>query len=334
MKLLNGFSKLKIAVLGDYFLDKAIYIDRSLDELSLETGIIAYQAISKRSTLGAAGNVINNLKALSVYELYAIGFIGLDGEGWELKKCLTEIEVDTRWLIQDSKLYTPTYVKPIFVNAEVYSESNRIDIRKREKLEVELEEKVIENIKNAAKLVDAIIVVDQIVERNTGTITDRIRKELEVLADKNPELLLLVDSRAFCTEYHNVIVKCNNLELFHNFKLERDSDSSILKIKQYAKKLSQKTTKSTFVTCGELGICIANEEEVSFAPAVKVEGEIDVCGAGDTASAALTCALCSGADINEAAEIANLAASITIEEIGKTGTATCDQILSRYREAK
>ena len=56
-------------------------------------------------------------------------------------------------------------------------------------------------------------------------------------------------------------------------------------------------------------------------------------GAGDSAPAAIVASLLSGATEFEAAEIANLAASITIQQLGTTGTASPDQILDRFREA-
>ena len=42
--------------------------------------------------------------------------------------------------------------------------------------------------------------------------------------------------------------------------------------------------------------------------------------------------LLSGADEIEATTIANLAASITVQQIGTTGTATPDQIRARFEE--
>ena len=77
--ILDGFPKLRIAVVGDFFLDKWLEIDRSLDELSLETKLTAYQVVAKRCYAGASGTVLSNLAALEVGELYALGFVGDDG---------------------------------------------------------------------------------------------------------------------------------------------------------------------------------------------------------------------------------------------------------------
>jgi sugar/nucleoside kinase (ribokinase family) len=61
-------------------------------------------------------------------------------------------------------------------------------------------------------------------------------------------------------------------------------------------------------------------------PAYPVRGPIDTVGAGDSSSAAMACALASGANLVEAAAFGNLVASITIQQIGTTGTATPEQV--------
>jgi sugar/nucleoside kinase (ribokinase family) len=64
-------------------------------------------------------------------------------------------------------------------------------------------------------------------------------------------------------------------------------------------------------------------------PAVRVPGPIDPTGAGDSATAGAVLALCAGASLQEAALVANLVASITIEQLGTTGTASPSQLAPR-----
>jgi sugar/nucleoside kinase (ribokinase family) len=47
----------------------------------------------------------------------------------------------------------------------------------------------------------------------------------------------------------------------------------------------------------------------------------------------LVAALCAGGTLAEAALVGNLAASLTIQQLGETGTATRAQILARFEEA-
>jgi len=54
-ELLQKFPGLHILVVGDFFLDKYLSIEPSLSEISLETGLEAYQVVEIRHSPGAAG---------------------------------------------------------------------------------------------------------------------------------------------------------------------------------------------------------------------------------------------------------------------------------------
>src|SRR5438094_9219564 len=91
--ILNRIPCLKLAVVGDLFLDRYLDIDASLTEPSIETELDAYQVVRVRSYPGAAGTVINNLVALGVGRVVPISVIGDDGEGYELRKALPRLRV-------------------------------------------------------------------------------------------------------------------------------------------------------------------------------------------------------------------------------------------------
>ncbi|HEY2911009.1 MAG TPA: PfkB family carbohydrate kinase, partial [Gemmataceae bacterium] len=57
-----------------------------------------------------------------------------------------------------------------------------------------------------------------------------------------------------------------------------------------------------------------------------------IVGAGDATSAGIVCARASGASLAEAAAFGCLVASITIQQIGVTGTATPAQVRARWSE--
>ena len=69
---------------------------------------------------------------------------------------------------------------------------------------------------------------------------------------------------------------------------------------------------------------------VTRVPGVPVEGPIDIVGAGDSAMAGLASALCAGATPVEAALVGNLAASVTVRQLGTTGTASRAQMLQAF----
>ena len=52
-QLVDRFARLRVAVVGDYFVDKYLDVDPRLAEVSLETGKTAHQVVSIRHSPGA-----------------------------------------------------------------------------------------------------------------------------------------------------------------------------------------------------------------------------------------------------------------------------------------
>jgi len=100
--------------------------------------------------------------------------------------------------------------------------------------------------------------------------------------------------------------------------------------------LSRRTGRPVFCTRGAAGILVADARpataRVETVPAYPVSGPIDIVGAGDSTSAGIACAVATGASLSEAAAFGNLVASITIRQLGTTGTASPDQVRQRWRE--
>ena len=85
---------------------------------------------------------------------------------------------------------------------------------------------------------------------------------------------------------------------------------------------AQRTGKAMFVTLAEEGVLgVRPGEAPAWTAALALRGPIDVVGAGDSVTAALAAALAAGATTLEAMELAMLAASLTVHQLGTTGTA-------------
>ena len=332
-ELLDRFGNLRIAVVGDLFLDRWWEVDRGLDEPSVETGITAYQVVGKRKRAGAAGTVLNNLSDLGVGTLYAVSMVGDDGEGYELQQLLSKKRVDTRYVVQSDKVFTPTYIKPMFFeNGGRESESNRFDIKNYRKTPENITDKLIQNLRRAAQEADALIVLDQLTYEDTGVVTAKLRGALASLAEERPELLILADSRMFADRFSGVIIKCNDKEARKMVLGEDDGVFSLKALSGCMKELKRRTGKQVIITCGAKGILVEDGGGAALLPALPIEGEMDVCGCGDACTSGMVSAFCAGATGPEAAEIGNLCASVTIRKIGTTGTASRPEILSQYEK--
>src|SRR5277367_5990139 len=85
------YSNLRIAVVGDFCLDRYLEIDPARAEISIETALPVYNVVRVRSQPGAAGTILNNLVALGVGQIFPVGFCGEDGEGYELLRALRSL---------------------------------------------------------------------------------------------------------------------------------------------------------------------------------------------------------------------------------------------------
>ena len=74
--------------------------------------------------------------------------------------------------------------------------------------------------------------------------------------------------------------------------------------------------------------------EPTLVPGVRIEGPVDIVGAGDAATSGIVVSLLAGTDELEAATVGNLVASITVQQLGTTGTATPEQVRARWRDSK
>ncbi len=331
--LMGKFKSVRIAVFGDFFVDKILLIDNRLDEPSVETCLTAYQIVEKRIEPGAAGTVVNNLSALGVGTLHAIGVAGQDGEGYELQSRLDAKGVEHSRIIHAGDWFTPTYIKPMFMRPEGLEESNRLDIRNRKApLSREVERALIDNLEAMAGSLDALIVLDQLSPDECGVITPAVREALTGIARSHPKLIAYADSRFRPRDFEHFVVKCNHTEAIRMIfpgKDDNGADEALLEL--CARGIREGTHRDVIVTWGSKGMGVLSGEQFRLVPTVKVQGKIDICGAGDSATAGLVSALCAGADAFEAAVMGNLAASVTIRQIGRTGVATQPEILESWR---
>ncbi len=333
-ELLDLLPDVRILVVGDFFLDRYLIIDPVLAEVSLETGLEAHQVVRVRNSPGAAGTVTNNLRALDV-QVTALGIIGKDGMAFELLRHLENDGVDVTYMVGAEDRLTPTYIKPMSQRPDgPPCEMSRMDIKNRTATPKDLEKRLIELLRSLCRVVDGVIVADQVPEANCGAITDRVRGELDYLSREYPEKIMAADSRQRIGAFRNLIIKPNEKEALKAVESrEPESEYSLEKAGVCGQTLYDRNRRPVFVTVGPQGILVFDETGMTHTPAVRVSGPIDIVGAGDSAMAGIVSALCAGATPVEAAEMANLIASLTIQQLGTTGTASRKDALRRFREA-
>jgi rfaE bifunctional protein kinase chain/domain len=333
-EILARIPALTVGVVGDLFLDRYLDLDASLTEPSLETGLDAYQVTRVRSCPGAAGTVINNLVALGVKRVCAVSVIGDDGEGYELRQVLAALRVvDAAKVFSAPDRRTPTYTKPMLHQAgEPPRELNRLDIKNRSPTPAPLQDLVLEGLAEIWPQVDALLVLDQVSEDECGVITARVREQFAELAEGEPGKFVLADSRERIGLFRGVHLKPNVRECHQAIY----GKSGRPDLPNPVQDLAERVGRPVICTAGEYGTFLADpgapQRSVLGIPAYLVRGPIDPVGAGDSTSAAIACAVAAGASLEEAAAFGNLVASITIQQLGTTGTASPEQVRRRWRE--
>ena len=328
-ELVERFSRLRIAVIGDFFLDKYLDVDPSLAEVSLETGKTAHQVAGIRHSPGAAGTVVSNLAALGVGTLHAVGFTGDDGQSYELRKGLKNLSCGTGQLHYDPQRMTPTYLKPRDTNdPSLAGEHSRYDTKNRLPTSKTTEERIANSLDALLDQLDAVIALDQVEEEDCGAITANIRALLAARAKRYPKVVFWADSRRRIRLFRNVIIKPNQFEAvgLENPAPDAEVDSALLG--ESLLRLRAETGAPVCATRGADGM-MTSDPQMTLVPGVRIEGPTDPTGAGDSATAGAVLALSAGAGLPEAALIGNLVASITIQQLATTGTARPDQLPDR-----
>jgi rfaE bifunctional protein kinase chain/domain len=325
-KITRRYHQLRIAVVGDFFLDRYLHIDPTKNETSIETGLTVYNVVEVRSQPGAAGTILNNLVALGIGEIHAIGFCGDDGEGFELRQALAARSgVVLDGLLTTPSRRTPVYCKPLMIEpGHTPRELNRLDSKNWTPTPESIDRELARLVTDVGKRVDALILLDQVDLPETGVITTRVKDAASSALRSNPGLIVLADSRRGLVDFPPVGFKMNAAELA---RMAGTPVVGIDAVKQHAADLAARTGQPVFVTLAEQGIVGARPGAgPEHVPAHPVRGEIDIVGAGDSVTANLASSLAAGANHREAMELAMAAASIVIHQLGTTGTASISQL--------
>jgi bifunctional ADP-heptose synthase (sugar kinase/adenylyltransferase) len=328
-KIVGRFPECRIAVVGDFFLDKYLDTDPDLAEISVETGKIAHQVIGVRRSPGAAGTIVNNLAALAAGEIHVLGITGDDGEGYELRQCLRHLGCRTEGLIVLPGRFTPTYLKPRDCRtADLSGEHERYDTKNRLTTPREAQDEVLGRLETLLPHVDAVAIQDQVEEEDCGIITGRVRERLAEWGDRHPGVVFWADSRSHIGLFRNVMIKVNSREAVRQVFKPGAADPDDEAVIEAMAGLRKRTRRPVFVTAGQRGMWVSDPEPV-LVRGVRVPEPTDPTGAGDSATAGAVLALCAGASPAEAALVANLVASITVEQLGTTGTVRPEELAPR-----
>ena len=310
--LLDSFPGCRIAVIGDLMLDE--YIWGNMERISPEAPVPILRALRRTFTLGGAGNVIENLRSLGV-EVIAIGVVGDDETGQQVRDLLTAHGADTTGVLIDTR--RPSTRKIRLMSLEHGQQVFRLDEESTSLVTGEVEEKIISAIHAMTSGIHAIVCSDY----SKGVLSERILKSVFAAAHERGIRSIVAPKDTKAEKYKGAnILMPNSRELL---QLSAVPVASAVSLDDSARNLIEKLSlEALVVTRGREGLSLfekspAGLRRLDISTAARTV--FDVTGAGDTAIAAFAAALASGSDLESAAHLANITAGI---KVGKRGTAS------------
>ncbi|HBC88732.1 MAG TPA: carbohydrate kinase [Lentisphaeria bacterium] len=322
-KILKKIVGARIGIIGDFCLDVYWNIDKDKSEISVETKLPTKPVKSQLYSLGGAGNVANNLKAIGVKKVSVFGVTGHDPFGHQMRSLMENLGITHDSLLeQNEKWNTHVYIKPI----ENGVEGNRIDFGNYNRLSDDSAKKLLSCLSREIRSLDAVIINQQV---SDGIhLSKNLQKGLQKIISDNKKKLFFLDSRSCSNLYQGTIRKLNAYEASKLCGMDCEFDQVISEedAKSAGLKLSKKWKKTVFITRGDRGCLVVEEKKITVVPGLHIIEKTDPVGAGDSMLAGLSAAMASGEDPVSAATFGNFVAGITVQKLYQTGTASPEEI--------
>jgi D-beta-D-heptose 7-phosphate kinase / D-beta-D-heptose 1-phosphate adenosyltransferase len=307
IRLLNGFPAARVLVLGDVMLDRFIY--GSVERISPEAPIPVVKVERFLDMPGGAANVARNIAALGA-RATLLGVVGDDAWAEDLRVQLaSSVTIDAHLIVDSSR---PTTVKTRYVADG--QQVMRADRESRDPLPAHIAERLLDEY--SAVLADAGAVV--LSDYAKGVLSDPvIRAAIDIARRAGKIVIVDPKSKNFARYRGATVLTPNQLELQQACGQECLADEQV--VNGAHRILEQGVCDAMVVTRGKDGMSIVRAGgNVVHLPTAKRQ-VFDVSGAGDTVVAVISLGLAVGADVENAAAVANIAAGIVV---GKRGTAT------------
>ena len=320
-KIIDRFSKARVLVVGDVMIDH--YIWGTVSRISPEAPVPVVNVTRENLLLGAAANVVNNIRALGG-EVGICGVIGHDDAGKRLQHLLHAQEIPTDGLIADPGRATTIKTRVIAHHQQVV----RFDRETREGISRETHRRIFAHVAERAAGLDAIVISDYC----KGVVTKDLVRDIVRLARKRGIIVSVDPKVSHFGIYSGVtILTPNTKEASLGAKIEIEDESSLLRAGKGL--LARLACDAVLITRGEHGMSLFEKGgRITHIPTV-AKDVFDVTGAGDTVISALTLSMAAGARISDAAKIANYAAGIVVGVVG-TATVSPSQLKQRITELR
>lgn len=305
-QLVKNMKNKAVLVVGDIMLDRFIY--GSVSRISPESPVPVLSVKRENKMLGGAGNTLFNLVNLKC-DARILSIVGDDDDGKEIASLLEQNEISSEGLLKIES-HTTT-VKTRFLAG--HQQLLRTDFERVEDISKQTEEKLLlEARKLLSDDIKAIIISDY----GKGLLTNSLIQSIISLA-KDEEITTLVDPKGYDYSIYRGadVITPNKKELSEavsGMAVETDQQVALAAHKL----IKESKVKSVVATRSKDGMSIIQDKSVNHIKSASDIEVFDVSGAGDTVIATLAASLAAGANLDQAASLANIAGSIVVSKVG------------------
>ena len=308
LELINKLNGARVLCIGDVMLDKYVYGDVS--RISPEAPVPVCSVLSETVMIGGAGNVASNLAAIGVLVDF-VSVIGPDRASDEIQTLIGNIHRIVPKFITDSKRRA-TIKERFFAGPQ---QLLRVDREETRNVGEDISDRIVAYAKKSLKNVGALVLSDY----GKGVLSaDIIRKLIDAADQVNCPVIIDPKGDDYRRYSGATVITPNRRELSEASGKEISDDMSAAAAAKSI--VDEYDIANVLVTRSAEGMTLVSRTSVNHFPAEARE-VFDVSGAGDTVAATLAAVIASGADLMDAARLANVAAGIVV---GKTGTAVAE----------
>lgn len=313
-QLLETAKNLRLLVVGDVMLDEFVW--GRVARISPEAPVPVVEVTGESQYPGGAANVARNLRPFC-HQVHICGLVGEDRAGEQLRSLLETEEIGTTGLVRNASM--PTIVKTRIVARQ--QQVVRVDREKKAEAPPHVRKEALAAICDLLESVDGVILEDY----GKGLINQTLVSEVCAMASAKGKVVAADPNPLNPLQWSGVnVLKPNRGEAFAMVGRTDPGalddplrDEALLETAHQL--IAQQNVKAVLITLGEHGMLLVEDGQPAYHTPTRAREVFDVSGAGDTAIALFTLALCAGGSMKEAAEISNHASGVVV---GKLGTAT------------
>lgn len=309
-ELLARMAGRRIVVVGDVMIDEWIWGDVS--RISPEAPVPVVAVREHTFTLGGAGNVANNLRALGARVSF-VGGIGNDPEGARLRAMFDDLGVDARGLVPLNDRPTTRKTRVVAHNQQVV----RADWESSAPLRDADRALVVERVHEIARDAHAVVLSDYAKGFLHRDVVEASLAAPVVVADPKPNNVAMFAGVTCIAPNVGEAARASGIPIVDAASLEAAARELIRML----------DCRFVLITRGEHGMSLFGADGERFDVPAVARTVYDVSGAGDTVVAVLTLALAAEIPAATATQLANFAAGAVVEKLG-TATATPDEIVA------